>query len=680
MQRAFPSPLLVALAGLLVVPPSGASRLSGQEADGGEKVNGAIDRGISYLMGEVEKEQLFQWKDDPARRGPGQVALETYALVVAGVDVEHPLIKRNFEWLATNALNTGYTYTLACYAFALDAAIAQKEADLMLANPEASAQKFKDNPAIGREYRGPLETTIQRLAALQKPFGAWHYDSGGNYDNSNTQFAVLALGVGAKRNIPIDPIVWERIVDHFIRDQDQKKEGEVKDRLTMMTESEVAERQIRGRKPKEKVDVEVIAKDGAGEKGKAEKGRKGKDKGEKEGKTGVAVSRTKVGAKVEVPEVGTEHVPVYSRGWKYDKGRDDKTWNMTCAGLSSILLARDSLKGRLAPDKLETLNAAVRDGFGWVMTHWNSSPSSYGKYSLEKVADIGGVKKFGPHDWYEEMSNAIVSSQQGDGSWTGDDHGNNRVATAFHLLVLNRASSLITMTLMSQNPMARIMVSGRRSNLNDPSDRSWVYVPDLDTTLHFPTLVRMIKRRAHPKLIQYLQSIVKNYEEMWKGELIPEMARVRDEVRDKDGRKHIEGYLSEITGYKYEKWEDYLKWHRRWEKVMLIGTQQKADRIPDLLKYYENTKKSFVLKSTVIWALQQTKAKEAIPLFLKDLSSNDPRVRDAAYKAFRSFYVDYPPRFDPAASQSARAQQIAAIEEWHREQEKKAVEAAKAGG
>ena len=126
--------------------------------------------------------------------------------------------------------------------------------------------------------------------------------------------------VGAKRNIPIDQAVWEKIVDHFIKDQDQKKEGEVKERLTMMNEEEVADRQIRGRKPKEKVDVEVIAKDGEADEEGKEKA-KAKDKGgkEKSSKTGVAVSKTRVGQKVEVPEVGTEHVPVYSRGWKYEK-------------------------------------------------------------------------------------------------------------------------------------------------------------------------------------------------------------------------------------------------------------------------------------------------------------------------------------------------------------------------
>src|SRR5206468_2177179 len=95
-----------------------------------DRVNDAIDRGIQYLLREIEKQPAVRW-DDP-KRVPGQVALETYALVVAGVDVNHPLIRKNFEYLREHALGTGYTYTLACYTFALDAAIAQKEADLML--------------------------------------------------------------------------------------------------------------------------------------------------------------------------------------------------------------------------------------------------------------------------------------------------------------------------------------------------------------------------------------------------------------------------------------------------------------------------------------------------------------------------------------------------------------------
>src|SRR5882762_3040854 len=197
-----------------------------------EKVNDAIDRGVQYLLGEIGKQPAGQWPEP--QKAAGQVALETYSLVVAGVDVSHPLIKKNFEYLRDHALGTGFTYTLACYVFALDAAIAQKEADLMLANPELARQRFKDNPSIGQEYRAALTTAVQKVAGLQKGFGGWIYSADGNpksYDNSNTQFAVLALGVGLKRGVPIDSGVWDRVLDHFLK-QGIVSKVEVKDRLT----------------------------------------------------------------------------------------------------------------------------------------------------------------------------------------------------------------------------------------------------------------------------------------------------------------------------------------------------------------------------------------------------------------------------------------------------------------
>jgi len=181
----------------------------------------------------------------------------------------------------------------------------------------------------------------------------------------------------------------------------------------------------------------------------------------------------------------------------------------------------------------------------------------------------------------------------------------------------------------------------------------------------------MIKKRAHPKLLQYLSSIVRYYPDEWKGELVPEMASVRDSLTNPDARKAVEGYLSEITGHKYEKWEDYLNWHQRWERVIQIGTKQKRERIPDLLNYYKHTTKSFPLKKTVMWALIQCKAREAVPLFLEDLKSNDPKLRVAAYDAFKAFFVDFPPPFDGTATQSSRDKQVEAIVSWYQEQTKR---------
>jgi len=634
-----------------------------------ERLNQVVDRGIAYLLGEIEKSREGKWKSSKPR-AVGQVALETYALVVAGASVDHPLIRANFDYLAQEALETDFTYTIACYAFALDAAIAQREADVLLLNLDREGLvRFKDNPKIGREYRPELAGTMARLLRMQRPSGAWRYGSGGgDYDNSCTQFAVLALGVGQKRNVPIDPVVWERIIDHFIKDQEPARGQEVTERLVPMAEEEAVERQLRGRKPKEKVEIEVVPKEGESKAGKG-----AVEKAPKEGKkdlTGVKTEKKGLtSGGPALPFIGTEDIPVYARGWKYAPG-STANWNMTCAGLSSLLLAREALTGRIPPAQHAALQTAIRDGFGWLLANWSLTSSYYGAYSLEKVADIGEVKKFGAHDWYAEISQHLLGAQNPDGSWGAGEHDSDaRVTTAFALLVLNRATALVLMRLVSQNPLARLMVSGRRSNVNEPNDRSWVYVPKLDTTLHYPTLLRTIRLRPHPKLIEFLSNIVDNYPDEWKGELIPELARVRDAVEEKKARAVIDGYLADITGNSYKNWEDYLKWHRRWERVIQIGAEQKADRIPDLIKYYKSTTKSFALKKSVMWAIERCRAKEALPLFLDDLSHPDPRLRLAAYKSFRAFFVDSPPPFEATAAEAARKEQIEIIRAWFQRQQ-----------
>ena len=59
--------------------------------------------------------------------GVGQLAFETYALIVAGVSVDHPVIRRNFAALAERVPQVRWTYASSCYVFALDAAIADLE-------------------------------------------------------------------------------------------------------------------------------------------------------------------------------------------------------------------------------------------------------------------------------------------------------------------------------------------------------------------------------------------------------------------------------------------------------------------------------------------------------------------------------------------------------------------------
>ena len=127
------------------------------------------------------------------------------------------------------------------------------------------------------------------------------------FDHSNTQFAMLGLGVAYKRGIKIPVEVWQEAMDHFVKTQEPKG-TEVKPRWKLNEQEE------------DNVDAARRS------------------------------SRTKV---INHPkkEWGKEEEKVFARGWSYiftqDQGKEKKraaTFNMTCAGASSVLIAYDALK------------------------------------------------------------------------------------------------------------------------------------------------------------------------------------------------------------------------------------------------------------------------------------------------------------------------------------------------
>ena len=101
-------------------------------------------------------------------------------------------------------------------------------------------------------------------------------------------------------------------------------------------------------------------------------------------------SKTRVMEPIEpIPFVGSEEIEVSVRGFSYNgKGSN---WNMTCAGLSSMLLGDRYISSDLPQAAQDRIHESIRDGFGWIMNHWTPTETYYGLYSLEKVADIGGA-------------------------------------------------------------------------------------------------------------------------------------------------------------------------------------------------------------------------------------------------------------------------------------------------
>lgn len=596
-----------------------------------EPLNNAVDKGVEYLKAQIRAKNTGQ-------HSYGQVALETYALISAGVSVNDPIITMNFKILAQMVKGSTHTYSLACYIFALDAAIAQLEQDHALSYP---GKVRGANKNIGKNYLGYMATAVKTLTKTQNPSGAWRYFATNDFDNSNVQFAVLGLGVGSKRGIPIPRKVWDGIYKHFV--EGQQKAGPV------------TSARIKLGKPEEDRRLQEL-------KLVSEKPAASRPKITSRKKRGLPKGRTVVLKPEDDPIVGTEKVVVKVRGWDYEN-KGGATWNMSCAGLSSCLILRENIKGDIDKEGWKKLNTAIADGYGYLMGTWTPFMSLYGLYSLEKVADIGGVKLFNEHDWYAEAKAHLVGFQLPDGSWAGGNaHGENpRVATSFALLVLKRASSLLT-----RKPGGNIIFSGRSGI--DNKDRTWVYLPKLKTSINYPAVLDLIKKRPSRRLIAILGDIVKSYPEQWRGELIGPLSAVHGKTSSKSIKKILRGHLEAISGVEYAGIEEYGKWHTRWHRALQAGQNFDENQAGDLLNDYKDNLGSLELKKKAAWALGRLRERKALPLFLADLQDESPEVRHLAYVSFKSFFVGTPPVFVATASKKAREKQVQAIQQWYAKQ------------
>ena len=602
-----------------------------------DPVNRAIDRGLAYLKAEVSRVPVALVDD---RNSEGQVALETYALIVAGVSVNDPLIERNFDYLKRTVLKNSNTYALSCYVFALDAAIAQLENDALILAPAKLKERVRDMPSIGKRYRPQLKEAVKMLIKGQHPKGGWRYQPREAYDNSCTQFAVLALAVGAKRRVPVSARTWRQIIDHFV--SLQESEGP-----SVVVELTPADEDAR-----DSVDLQHRDRAGA-------KKRKGDEKsGRKKGRGGTTVERRK---RPIAPWFGEEEVVASSRGWRYLADREP-TWSMTCAGLSSLLIAYEEFGGKLKAREREQVLDAIQNGFAYLIEKWQPTNDYYGMYSLEKVGDLGRVAKFGENDWYEVLSGTLLSRQLADGSWPhGTMHGENqRVATAFSLLILRRASALLT-----SNPASKmVVVTGGHEEEVEIRNRHWVYIPRLKATLHYPTLLRTLRLRPTPKLVEFLDELIVSYPERERPELLLPLVRVREQLPARALRTRLDKAIESIAHVELPTSEKAAEWSRQWETARHIAEHKDPERFDELRSIYEGAGSSVPLKGMAAHAFVATDAKECVPLLVADLGHDLAPVRAIAYSTLADFFVDELPEFDPEGLAEDRASQADAVREW----------------
>lgn len=155
----------------------------------------AIDGGITFLR----SQQLDNgsWGDYSSYRG-GKTALCALAALSCGVPQDDPDVSRAVQFL--RSIPPTHTYVVALQTMVFCAASPQRDIEL-----------------IRRNVRW-LEAT--QIKTPPRP-GTWTYTQtlGGQGDNSNTQFALLALHEAARVGVKVSPEVWRLARDHWAYSQ-----------------------------------------------------------------------------------------------------------------------------------------------------------------------------------------------------------------------------------------------------------------------------------------------------------------------------------------------------------------------------------------------------------------------------------------------------------------------------
>lgn len=618
--------LLPVLVAPLLAQPVSARPPAGSGVSLAQRVDSSIDWGTDYLLHQVVGSEGW----DPTPEYPmGYTAIQLYALLKNDISYLDPRIQEGLARLGDLPPRKVYSVSLAIMA--LDALLEQMEEDrrergggtlrFLEELPEGSGDFFTEARALQkmREHLAWL------LSARMKRRAVWSYElpgavataEGAAYDHSNTQFAILALGVAERRKLRLPRGIWNEIAEHFVFAQEA--EGE-------------------------EFDVRPRFRSPSQETGKSSKLR------------GSSTKRSRTERVSPFASIYDEEVPV-ARGWGYTEYKPDTvtTFSMTCAAQSCNLLAFQF--GRFSGSRRRDLEKSIRDGHAWISRylaeHERLQPVPYTLYSLEKVGDIGHVKSYGDIDWYERGADILLKTQGRAGNWGVPGSADSRHYTALSLLYLGRASGF--------EPRSLVRITGTSAEARDFSQRYWVQVPSLEGVVPVIRYFRQLRTRPYPDLVASVPELLENYDPTHLDELVSFIRTLRHSPFAKI-RELERPLLARLTGEEHEDLLGYEDWARQWKEVNTILQKRQVARIPRLLELLTSVPGE-KLKIHVIRALQQFRRPETVEALIAQLASGSAEVRGAAHAAIQITTGELV-EFDLEASGESREEQVIRVRQW----------------
>lgn len=320
-----------------------------------DEVRTAISEGVDYL-----KRSQFpggNWQEQLGAHNTGRSALCTLALLQCGEDPKSKTIQAALKYLEATKPDTTYTASLQIMVFTA-----------------ADPVRFKLRIA---ELAKWLESKQRKSGETR---GGWAYPTVGNGDNSNTQFALLALHEAEKVGVEINDSTWRMALDYWTAAEMQGADG-----------SWGYTRGERNR-PTGSMTCAGIAS--------------------------VIIAQDRLAARDVIVQGGT----------------------IKCCGGTA---EGDSIERAMQwlAKKFTTRTNPNTGGIGGagVSAPW----LLYYLYGVERVGRMTGQRFIGEHDWYREGCEHLVEKQRlsVDGSWTGTGGVENDepiVATSLALLFLSK--------------------------------------------------------------------------------------------------------------------------------------------------------------------------------------------------------------------------------------------------
>ena len=580
-----------------------------------ERITRSIEGGIDFILDQALVDPAGVSPSRPEAI-PGARALEAYALIVAGIDASHPVVRSHLDACSKAMPSARRIYDVSCWTFALDAAISQAEQDALLLQPELTDIHLL---TLARNHRKDLDIAAKIILSAQNQTGGWRYlHSATDADTSVTQFASLAVGVFARRGIEISDECWLGMTNYCLSVQ-MPSGDEVSPIIILEPERETGQEEARG---------------------------------------GTVVAEIEPRA-LSAPEMQK----AWKRGFHYaDKAPKSGSWNMTCAGASSLLVVHRFGKESLTAELRKKVRASLRDAVAWIEADWKPHDNFYGMYSLEKVGDLGEVHTFGEHDWYLEMSDYLLDRQQNEGNWSDGENSypgeSDRLNTSFALLILKRASALLT-----RGPRDVVIYTGGVRAGQQSSDE-WVLIPRLGTSVHLPSLVRTLRLRPHPQMLRMLEEMAQSLPSWRRPTMVPYLALVREKVNSRGVRKILDRCEESIRPNGFSDPEEMADWYRTWSRAREIGEDQLPEAGDELIGIAEAAAGDPVLRETAIRAALQLGLQKSARLMVEDLQSKHYDLRMLGYQGIRSLFSDSPPDFDPEESVGSQQPQIEKIRSW----------------